>query len=74
MSAHPPGLYKVVVLKPSMVGMIRAEDVEEALNKHGALGWELVHPHQPPMSAACAVPEEAEMSAVRSHSRRRPVL
>ena len=36
-------LYKVVDLKPkSAFAVLNAEDMQEALNQHGAQGWELV--------------------------------
>ena len=34
--------YKVVEVKASFVGQVKSAVVQEALNQHGAQGWELV--------------------------------
>jgi hypothetical protein len=34
--------YQVVEIKPGMMGGFKTEVVQEALNQHGRLGWELV--------------------------------
>ncbi|WNH51307.1 DUF4177 domain-containing protein [Stenotrophomonas oahuensis] len=39
--------YLTVEVKPSWTG-IRQEDIQNELNRHGALGWELVNVALPP--------------------------
>lgn len=47
--------YRVVELKPNLVGTLKPQMVQEELTKLGRQGWELVTLSQPPMSAAIAV-------------------
>ncbi|HEY0335459.1 MAG TPA: DUF4177 domain-containing protein [Stenotrophomonas sp.] len=35
--------YLTVEIKPSFVGGIRCDEVQQALDHHGQLGWELVN-------------------------------
>lgn len=47
--------YKVVEIKPNLVGQLKAQVVQDELSKLGKLGWELVAFTQPPMSGALAI-------------------
>jgi hypothetical protein len=47
--------YKVVEIKPNLVGTLKPQAVQDELAKHGRLGWELVTFSHPPMGTAFAV-------------------
>jgi hypothetical protein len=47
--------YKVVEIKPNLVGSVKAQAIQDELGKLGKLGWELVAFTHTPMSAALAV-------------------
>ena len=47
--------YRVVEIKPNLVGSLKPQVVQDELTKLGRQGWELVAFTQPPMSAAIAV-------------------
>ena len=39
----------------SLFRTVREEDIQKELDKHGALGWELVQVVMPPTPAACSM-------------------
>jgi len=35
--------YLTVEIKPNLMGILQAEQIQDALTRHGQLGWELVN-------------------------------